>query len=112
CRLWFVRGVDDVEPETGGAQQLERAVEILRDQLQHFRRTGDRRQPFLAGAFLAAGLAAGLAAALVCGAFAPGASFNGLAGLGLPEVFSTGPFAGSSRPSLSSLAAAFPLALG
>ena len=74
-------------------------------------------QAFLAGAFFAAGFfAAGLASALAAGfALAAGAllaaaSFSGLAGFGLAEAFSTGPFAGSEATSWSSdFAAAFAL---
>src|SRR6476661_6897272 len=102
-RVRVVSGIDDIEPEAGGAQQGKRAVKIIPDQLKR------ERQPFLAGFFaLATGLAS--AFALAAGALAEGASFTGLAGLGLADAFSTGPLTGASATSLSSSFAAAALA--
>ncbi len=90
--------MDKVEAQSSLAQKVEGGAEVAADELDFLRFV----QPFF-GAFFAAGLSpAALPFALPL-SFDPGSSFKGLAGLGLAEDFSTGPLAGSSATSASSL---------
>jgi hypothetical protein len=102
----IVGRIDHVEPEAGSAQEFERSIKVLPDELDR-----DRGQPFLAGFFAGAFFADGFAGAFASGALRPAPSFTGLAGLGLAEAFATGPLAGASATSFSSVSAcALPLA--